>query len=73
MPDRKSTQTPATDRNISLKDRVREPAAAAPVSEAEARLKAEQDDLLTEALEESFPASDPVSSLRFTQQKPKGR
>ncbi len=28
--------------------------------------KAEQDELLTEALKESFPASDPISSLRFT-------
>jgi hypothetical protein len=29
-------------------------------------LKAEQDELLTEALKESFPASDPISSMRFT-------
>jgi hypothetical protein len=46
-------------------------AAALSKSETEANeLKAEQDALLTEALEETFPASDAISSLRFTRSKP---
>ncbi len=31
--------------------------------------KAHDDQLLTEALEESFPSSDPISSMRFTDSK----
>jgi hypothetical protein len=31
--------------------------------------KAHDDQLLTEALEESFPGSDPLSSMRFTETK----
>ncbi len=42
--------------------------AAKPATDAKAP-KAEQDELLTEALEESFPASDPISSMRFTKPK----
>lgn len=31
--------------------------------------KANEDDLLEEALEETFPASDPMSSMHFTSSK----
>jgi hypothetical protein len=36
-----------------------------------ATTKAEEDDLLEEALEETFPASDPMSSMHFTSSKDK--
>jgi hypothetical protein len=41
---------------------------SAPRTEHDSKaIKAEQDRSLTSALEDTFPASDPVSSLRFTQ------
>ncbi|HEX2561952.1 hypothetical protein [Phenylobacterium sp.] len=44
-----------------------EAAAAAPGERAEdADLKARQEDLLDEAVEETFPASDPISPKRIT-------
>ncbi|WP_020174770.1 hypothetical protein [Methyloferula stellata] len=65
MPGRKSKQSDPADRNASAKQAAGPSAATASVAEDD-ELKAEQDELLTEALKESFPASDPISSLRFT-------
>jgi hypothetical protein len=42
------------------------PASAPKPQEDSKEFKEEQDALLTEALEETFPASDAISSLRFT-------
>lgn len=39
--------------------------------DATALPKEEQDELLDEALEESFPASDPMSSMHFTSETKK--
>ncbi len=64
MPDRKSRQSHTANRNAVPKK-----AASTKVLMSEMKsddVKAEQDELLTEALKESFPASDPISSLRFT-------
>jgi hypothetical protein len=44
---------------------------APPDKAASKPAKAEEDDLLEEALEESFPASDPMSSMHFTSSKDK--
>jgi hypothetical protein len=45
---------------------------AKPASGAGTELsKGEQDDLLEEALEETFPASDPMASMHFTSSKKK--
>ncbi len=65
MPGRKSKRNDALDRNASPKRAASPPAARASIAASD-QLKAEQDELLTEALKESFPASDPISSLRFT-------
>jgi hypothetical protein len=60
---------------MSAKDAQPDPKSAH-LSQADAKTaeqieKAEQDDLLEEALEETFPASDPMSSMHFTPEKPK--
>jgi hypothetical protein len=60
---------------MSVKDAQPDPKSAQ-LSQTDAKTaeqleKAEQDDLLVEALEESFPASDPMSSMHFTPDKPK--
>jgi hypothetical protein len=65
MPGRKSKQSDAVDRNAFPKQATSPSAGTTSTSESD-QLKAEQDEFLTEALKESFPASDPISSLRFT-------
>lgn len=60
-PGRIGAQTDQSPRPRSLpKDATRE------LDKQKEEVRARQDDLLDEALEESFPASDPLSSLIFT-------
>jgi hypothetical protein len=68
MPNRKSKQSHAIDETASSKAAARRSTTTVgSISKVKIdQLKAEQDQLLTEALKESFPASDPISSLRFT-------
>jgi hypothetical protein len=67
MADRKSKQSDRSNRNTLPKNAAGIRVATAPAAEMKRdQVKAEQDELLTEALKESFPASDPISSLRFT-------
>ncbi|MDS7595443.1 hypothetical protein [Agrobacterium tumefaciens] len=49
--ERTSASLPLTDRAVNSQDIVPAP---------------DEEELLEEALEETFPASDPISSLRFT-------
>jgi hypothetical protein len=59
--------TAKTARKRPRRDRSREPAANAPddkIEEQYRRLRQEM--LLDEALKDTFPASDPISSINFT-------
>ncbi|KAA0690575.1 hypothetical protein DTW90_29550 [Neorhizobium sp. P12A] len=62
----KRSATMATKDSMSMEKSAQK--AGKPAAE---KPKKEQDDLLEEALEETFPASDPMSSMHFTSSKDK--